>query len=428
MEPLDFSIDSTSLMSGTNGDTIPFAEVDLPLTAQHDRTAEDQAAMAGWPPATNAPDMSPTPVPQGNDSLGSPQGSSRSMQGPRVREKAHDKSATWPFLELHQLLGTSAIGEATTFPPTPPRSTVEDLAGPLPTPTKKRRAQSTGTPELSVPNSDLWVRKVADMNIRLFEHAATLQDACCSSDLARVGTIDCSRSAVIGMGLSSVKEEFAIDTTFQLSKELVGILGDIFMTENQDRQQSGSQNNDGHFTRQNQAIPVHRNHHDSLRVEEGQTQYDPAAVMMDPGSSLLILSCYTRILDIFSKFFYLMATSLSTLHQEDSHVKGVARAFVLPKLVVGNFSLNASPALQVTLIIGIIEEELERLRSQVARLDPGVNSTSSRWGQVEDDVGLGISDLQGVGEATLQAIRVREGKITRHMNELRRELQTRVSK
>lgn len=275
MEPLDFGIDSTPLMSGTTGHTIPFADLNLPLAAQHDYTANGQAAMAGWPPATSAPETSPTPVLESNHSLGSPQGPSRSMQGARIREQAHDKSPSWPFLELHQLRETGAIGEATPFLPTPPFSTVEHMTRPIPAPTKKPRAQSTGTSELSVPNSDLWVRKVADMNIKLFEHAATLQDACCNSDLGTDRRIDCSRSAVIHMGLPSDKEEFAIDTTFQLSRELVAILRNIVTSANQDRQQSGSQSSDARFTRQNQATLVHRNHHDNLRGKSGRLNTTP---------------------------------------------------------------------------------------------------------------------------------------------------------
>lgn len=330
----------------------------------------------------------------------------------------------WSFSDPHPLRRTGNIGDAIPSMSTPASSTLDDFTHPSPAPEKESQAQPTSKPLGGVPNSDTWVRKVTDINLKLLQHAASIQGFCYASGRGSHQGQDYSRFAVNGMGFASDQEGFAIDTTFRLSRELVAILGDILAPENQNHHQSAPQNKMAQSMPPNNGSETGHSRHNSLIGAEQRNGSNSTAAFLDPGSMLLVLSCYIRILDIYSKFFSLVATSLTAPLQESNRIKDLAKLILLPDLVIGNFSLHSSPSLQFTLIISIIEEVLERLRSSVGQFDLGAGLKSSRWGKAEEDAEESLmSDFQGVSEVTLQAIRVREAKITKRMNELRRRLQ-----
>ncbi|KAF2136066.1 uncharacterized protein K452DRAFT_303084 [Aplosporella prunicola CBS 121167] len=94
----------------------------------------------------------------------------------------------------------------------------------------------------------------------------------------------------------------------------------------------------------------------------------------DSGSSLIILSCYIRTLEIYADLFNAVREAIS---KED--VEGLQ----LPELATGTVSIGSFPALQLVLIVEIGKKILQRMKACVWRIEhAGVSDVRSREDRV----------------------------------------------
>lgn len=125
----------------------------------------------------------------------------------------------------------------------------------------------------------------------------------------------------------------------------------------------------------------------------------------DPANSMLILSTYVRLLDMYQKVFTLVHTELS---QVDSGA--IFRFWKLPDVTVGSFAVESSPFLQMSLTIQLAEEFLSRLRNSTAYWSgPGTAN--------------GASIFSGVVDISFQAVKEREETLAKHLVQLRSEIE-----
>ena len=256
------------------------------------------------------------------------------------------------------------------------------------------------------PASNSWLLKIVDVNIKLFENAATFPPSHIT------GRQDGPEDLVNKLET----KDFAIDTTFQLSKELIDILSEI---------RPGPRKYPQPYTTPRSDVARSLLDHNSTsgaatlfssRIEDEDASNGKTTICsLDAGSNLLIFSCYIRILDIYAKFFAQLKALIS-----NTNGQGVLHSLNLPSLNIGTFSLQSSPSLQITLFIRLVEEVMERLRNVVCQTD---SCCASQWSKDDDGDQVHDSVFNGVSQATLQAIRVSESKIAKSMNELRRKLQ-----
>lgn len=125
----------------------------------------------------------------------------------------------------------------------------------------------------------------------------------------------------------------------------------------------------------------------------------------DPGNSMLILSTYVRLLDMYQRVFDLVHTELSQVNG------GAAFLFwKLPDVTVGSFAVESSPFLQMSLTIQLAEEFLSRLRGSTVRWS-GAGSANS------------TSMFVGVVDVSYKAFKSREDALAKHLTELRSEIE-----
>ena len=260
-----------------------------------------------------------------------------------------------------------------------------------------------------------WVRKLAEANVQLFEHATTMPSALdVGGESPRPSEWSHGNDSDQDAQEQGDKGGFAIDVTFELSRQLLVILSEICPANTDSQANPKSAKYDFPST----SNAAKRTGHGSDVLSSPQMTASPKnkwrSLRSDAGSALLVLSCYTRILDIYNGFFDLVLASLSHPNGND-----LLRRTRLPSFVIGSFSLHSSPTLQITLMIRFVEEVFERLRQVFSQMD-FLSGASNE----EHADGLGSSpDSAGVSEATIRATRCKETSVVRKMNELRRQLQ-----
>lgn len=262
---------------------------------------------------------------------------------------------------------------------------------------------------------EAWVSKLAEINVKLFKHAATIpraqKDSANNEEQSDFDSSPNQPQVEDGGGSSFEGTRFAIDETFQLSRQLIDILNEIYPKSRLSSQ------NPVKGDMEDPAPTNYRygmNNRDAACNEVAQNCpaiSAPSDILLDPGSNILVLSCYLRILDIYAKLFGKIDASISN--------KDFLRSIRLPRLTVGTFSLHPTSALQITLIMQLAEELLDRLRDVVALTN---QTASPRWPK-DNEQDWHSSALSGVAEVTLQAIRFREAKIIKGMKGVRLELQ-----
>ena len=324
-----------------------------------------------------------------------------------------DDSPVSPSVSEHMPLNICSNAESRRPAPTPSTSVFQDY--PSSTPCNMKEPQLQASSEKKRPSSIdySWVKRLANNNIELYEHSVAIPgESTGGTTSERDRDLSATLSPGINGGLKkpSDRKPFAIDRTLELSRELMDLLGEV-ETESEEPHRpltnktlEMSESLDepaGKSTTK----PYPSRHHDDKPQKNGLSG------SLDPGTSLLILSGYIRILDIYAKYFRLIAISLSTTKGKDlsQHVQ-------LPSMVIGTFSLRSSPALQITLIIRLVEEVFECLRNTISRTELAASKDE------DPDYSHG-SIFYSVPEITLQAIRVQESKIMKSMNDLRRRLQ-----
>ena len=259
-----------------------------------------------------------------------------------------------------------------------------------------------------------WVRKLAEANVKLFEHASTMPSALdVDCETPRPSERSHSNDSEHDAQEQGDKGGFAIDVTFELSRQLLVILSEICPANTDSQANPKSAKYD--FSSTSNAAKGTRHGSDALSSPHMTTSPKNKwmSLRFDAGSTLLVLSCYTRILDIYNGFFDFVLASLSHPNGND-----LLRRTRLPSFVIGSFSLHSS-TLQITLMIRFVEEVFERLRKVFSQMD-FLSAASNE----EHADGLGSSpDSPGVSEATIRATRCKETSVVRKMNELRRQLQ-----
>ena len=299
---------------------------------------------------------------------------------------------------------------------------------------------ATGSPSTSTANYEpssygsgnsiteaTWLQRVAEINVRLFEHASIIPAVQESPEHPQTGDrrVESSPNALDHKGGSGPRKEeqgseFAIDQTFLLSRQLIHILNQVYPRFHQTAFSldpaviSPCYSQSPH--RQHSSHGSHRGHNSGASNPLAIYDHPPASI--DPGSGLLVLSCYLRVIDIYDKIFGHIRTCLAKT--------GTAEPLTqirLPGLTIGSFSLPSSSALQLTLFIQLAEQLLDRLRSIVALMDSTVLRAANDEGGSNRPDGQDGSPLGDVTDVTLQAIRTREGEMVKRMNSVRRMLQ-----
>lgn len=341
-------------------------------------------------------------------------------QAPVFQEFCNDDSFSSPTHLGAQYLGRNQSQK--TLPPLPTLATLNDTGKSAESSPRTwldySGDLSEGIRQSSITCNKLWIKELADVNVKLFEHAATLPTK--FYDFRTKETFSSAFLSQIEHGDNGTqlaykkKEGFAIDRTFELSRELLAILTEICTSGSRSRICRSVQSRVSPKRDTNDSI-------DTPSISSGSaTKNDRLPVLLcDTGSILLILSSYTRILDIYDRFIGLVTASLSRPKDVD-----ISEHVPLPNFIIGSFSLG--PTLQTTLMIRLVEEVFERLRLAFSRVafqaksGRGQEEERNREleGTVEDD-----GSCVGVPETILQATRDRELRITRRMTELRRRLQ-----
>ena len=324
-----------------------------------------------------------------------------------------DDSPVSPSVSERMPLNIYGNAESRRPLPIPSTSIFQDYPSSTPCEVEEPQPQASGEPKCPSLIDESWVKRLANNNIKLYEHSVAIPGASIGGKTnKRDRDLPATFSPRINGGLKkpSDRKPFAIDRTLELSRELMDILGEI-----------DTESEEPHCLLTNRALGTSEaldepggksstNPYPSRRQDD-KPQKNGFSGSLDPGTSLLILSGYIRILDIYAKYFGLIAISLSTTKGKDlsQHVQ-------LPSMVIGSFSLRSSPALQITLIIRLVEEVFECLRNTISQADLATSKD-------EDPDYSHSSIFSSVAEVTLQAIRVQESKIMKSMNDLRRRLQ-----
>ena len=280
-----------------------------------------------------------------------------------------------------------------------------------------------------------WLQKVAEINVRLFEHASIIPAVHEPPELSQTGEKGVNLCGILldnpdhqgrsGQYKDGQGSEFAIDQTFLLSRQLIDILNQVYPRFHQRAssfEQAVLSPSHSHSHSHTHTHSPHRQQ--SSRSSQSGSGSNPLApsdlppTSIDPGSGLLVLSCYLRVIDIYDKIFGHVRMCVAKTGTADPFTQ-----IRLPGLTIGSFSLQSSSALQVTLFIQLAEQLLDRLRSIVALMD----STTLRG--TKEEAGSGREDrqdgscLSDVTDVTLQAIRTREAEMVKRMNSVRRMLQ-----
>lgn len=317
-----------------------------------------------------------------------------------------------PSVSEHMPLNICGNEESRSPLAIPSTSNFQDCPPSTPSKVKEPQPQVSGQQKRPGPMDDCWIKRLANNNIELYEHSVAIPRASTGETTnKRDGDLSATFSPGGNGGLEKMSDRkpFAIDRTLELSRELIDILSEIDTESEQPHRLTNRALETLEFLDEpgskSSANPY------PSRGQDDKTQKSGSIGSLDPGTSLLILSGYIRILDIYAKYFGLISISLSTTKGKDlsQHVQ-------LPGVVIGTFSLRSSPALQITLIIRLVEEVFECLRNTIFQADLVTSKD-------EDPDYPHSSIFYSVPEVTLQAIRVQESKIMKSMNDLRRRLQ-----
>ncbi|KAJ5613793.1 hypothetical protein N7528_007447 [Penicillium herquei] len=192
-----------------------------------------------------------------------------------------------------------------------------------------------------VSRHDNWVRRLSDINIKLYQHAALMSPR----DEHALHTRSSNYSSFPdddGSFLSN--KDVAIDQTFMITRQLLEILN--------------------------------TQHPPSKGMDRGSCVRGTSSDSLDHGTLLLIFSSYLRLLDVYSVIFRQLHSSLSPHPSRpstsasfnhppnpfcgtDATTHGSPSRF--PMLSIGDFSLQAPSSLHTLLVVQLAEHLLERI-------------------------------------------------------------------
>ncbi|PWY71023.1 hypothetical protein BO70DRAFT_399638 [Aspergillus heteromorphus CBS 117.55] len=218
-------------------------------------------------------------------------------------------------------------------------------------------------------NTEDWIGQISDINLRLLNHASYISSLEAQALLERSDPIE---------------QGFGIDQTFLLSQQLL----DLLSVRSIDRL--------GRLTRHASTcamdVPPELVLSGSQSSSTSSSSYmapSPHSPLrnLDLATTILILSCHLRVLNIYAKTFHHLERCIQERRApEDIH---------LPGMTFGAFSLHSSSSLQITLMIQLAETLLGRLHDTVSAVNypPGpVNGPDSHrplsdpWDEVSDSI------------------------------------------
>lgn len=131
----------------------------------------------------------------------------------------------------------------------------------------------------------------------------------------------------------------------------------------------------------------------------------------DPGSSMLILSVYIRLLDMYQRVFSQVKMELA--HQD---ANSAFMSWQLPDVTVGSFAVESSPFFQMSLAVQVAEEFLVRLRNSTSALDPVLGNSDNTDSEMNAST---FADVVGVSFRTLKS---KEENLGKDLEDLRNEI------
>lgn len=174
-------------------------------------------------------------------------------------------------------------------------------------------------------------------------------------------------------GMDSEEEGFPIQSMFEASGRLVQVLEEITQTEGADVRQAE----------------------------------------LDPGTGLLVLSTYVRLLDLYQKVFQLVHSEVAV-----SSPCSTFRLCKLPDVSIGSFPIASALSLQMALTMRLAEDFLSNLRAAMALFSRRLPDFATRGQQ-----GGGQASLWSVVDVSFTAIREREQDVSRDLVEIRNKLE-----
>lgn len=209
-----------------------------------------------------------------------------------------------------------------------------------------------------------WMAQLSDINGRLLD---------LSSKLSQVQEI-----AQKGGDANVIPGGFPIDQMFQITREVADILDQLAATTVSD---------------------------DAAKAQ--QARQDVA----DPANSMLVLSIYVRLLDMYQHVFDLVQAELSqTVPGPDA----AFRFWKLPDVTVGSFAVESSPSLQMSLTIQLAEDFLLRLSGATADVNSSVRN---------GDMQQPADGFAGAIEGSYDAVKGKEENLRKHLVHLRAEIE-----
>lgn len=199
------------------------------------------------------------------------------------------------------------------------------------------------TPTQSLPISDTLdapktvcllttIRELSELNVDLYAHETSVPKP----------------PASLEEPMSWKNKDFAIDRTFHLSHRLIEIV--------------------------NKSYPRYLETACMQTPEmspERSPESTPPKPPVDQGSCLLILSCYTRLIETYDRIFDNMQGCLdrSSVTAREDYVS-------MPSVQVGSFSLPHSSSLQIVLILQLARQLLSRMGEIIKAVQPGTRTSS----------------------------------------------------
>ncbi len=281
--------------------------------------------------------------------------------------------------------------------------------------------------EVSIPIAH-YIRKLADLNVSLHEHATTIPPQSATSDsqvaqlLAASSSGGATRKTFSTLPTQADIEKgkmFAIDQTFKLTQTLIEVLVHLYPRFDSSVVQheadllpflSLTSANDSSAVApqllQNNPKSLHT--FDSMgrstnRLHKGQ-EPPPSHPPLDQGTVLLILSCYHRLVDIYEGIFGHMQACIK---HSITPITEDGQTFRLPPLKVGDYVAPASAAIAMQMMLVI--RMSSQLFDQMQEVMGAGNPASVDLGRDGEDVRIDSTSrpLSALTDMACQAMQIR---------------------
>lgn len=192
-----------------------------------------------------------------------------------------------------------------------------------------------------------WVEELTKLNTRVSKHneAVTADiEAPSSSIPIAIPTPSVSDSGLDERGKLIRKDSRLLDETLALTTDLVNLIDKLALRTRRNRGGSRDETQGTDSTR-HMSWKVN---YPTPRSGERET-HNP--IHGDHFTSLLLISCYMRLLSIYKAFF---ANLHTVLNRTELPIEASEHSTHLPAIAVGSFTLSSSPRLQTLLVIELV--------------------------------------------------------------------------